>query len=193
MIRSLFNLNYKINKHINNLHSEKKFKLLEVKSILEQYKGDDWMDYKVKPYDSPIIYSNMNYTRIPISFQEFNQDKYDTIFGMYLIAWNPFCHTSIHNHPEGGCLMRILEGNIKEQRFMNAESFSTIEILNPGDINYIHDNLGLHRILNENSNTAYSLHIYSPNVNSNKTNQYFLKPSKVTHCGIRRVTDYPIM
>jgi hypothetical protein len=186
MIRSLFNLNYKINKHILNLHPHEKFQLINVKPILDKYKGDDWMDLKNKN----LWDSNMNYRRIPIVFEEFNLNKYDTIFGMYLIAWNPFCHTSVHNHPEGGCLMKILDGTVKEQRFMNAESFSIVESLNKGDISYIHDDIGLHRILNENNNTSYSLNIYSPNMHNDTINY---KPSKVIQCGMRRVTDYPIM
>ncbi len=186
MIRSLFNLNYKINKHISNIHPKDKFKLINIKPILDQYSGDDWVDFKtIQPLNSDI-----NYRRIPIVFEEFNQNKYDNIFGMYLIVWNPFCHTSVHNHPEGGCLMKILDGNIKEQRFMNAESFSIVNTLNKDDVSYIHDDIGLHRILNENNSTSYSLNIYSPNLNEETTNY---KHSKVTHCGLRRVTDYPIM
>jgi hypothetical protein len=186
MIRSLLNLNYKINKHINGLDPQNKFKLINIKPILDQYGGDDWMDFKkIQPLNFDI-----NYRRIPIVFEEFNQNKNNNIFGMYLIAWNPFCHTSVHNHPEGGCLMKILDGSIKEQRFMNAESFSIVNSLNKDDISYIHDDIGLHRILNENNTTSYSLNIYSPNMNQ-ETDNY--KHSKVTHCGIRRVTDYPIM
>jgi hypothetical protein len=186
MIRSLFNLNYKINKHISNLHPQEKFKLLDVKPILEQYKGEDWMDFK----KDISLDSNYNYKRVPIVFEEFNQNRYDRLFGMYLIAWNPFCHTSVHNHPEGGCLMKILNGNIIEQRFMNAESFSIIDSLSKGDVSYIHDDIGLHRILNENNNTSYSLNIYSPNLDHEVVN---LKHFKEHHDGTRRVTDYPIM
>ena len=186
MIRSLFNLNYKINKHINGLHPQNKFQLINLKPILEQYSGDDWMDLKkIKPLNSDI-----NYHRIPIIFEEFNQNKNNTIFGMYLIAWNSFCHTSVHNHPEGGCLMKILDGSIKEQRFMNAESFSIINTLNKDDVSYIHDDIGLHRILNENNTTSYSLNIYSPNL-TEESNNY--KHSKVTHCSTRQISEYPIM
>lgn len=186
MIRSLFNLNYKINKHILNLHPQEKFQLSKIQPILDEYQGDDWMDLKKKySYDS-----NINYRRIPIVFEEFNLAKHDHIFGMYLIAWNPFCHTSVHNHPEGGCLMKILEGNVKEQRFMNAESFSIINTLNKDDISYIHDDIGLHRILNENNSTSYSLNIYSPNPH-NETINY--KPPKVVHYSMRQITEYPIM
>lgn len=191
MIRSLFNLNYKINKHINNLHPQKKFKLLDIKPLLEQYKGDDWMDYKVKMNSTEKNYNN--YKRMPIVFDELNQSINDNIFGMYLIEWNSFCHTSVHNHPEGGCLMKILDGSIIEQRFMNAESFSTIEVFNTNDISYINDNLGIHRIMNDKIYNAYSLHIYSPNLITNTNNQNYIKPLNQSHNGVRRVTDYPIM
>lgn len=162
MIRSLFNLTQKINSHITNLPPTKEFDLRNVKPYLEKYKGNDWYDYKLKHSPLPTTECIDNYMKIPIIFKELENEKFKNLYGMYLVVWNPFCETSIHNHPEGGCLMKILEGQIIQHKFSNNEMLKCSDDLKCGDISYINDNIGLHRILNNKMKYAYSLHLYSP-------------------------------
>jgi hypothetical protein len=167
MIRSLYNLTQRINYHIVNMPSKKDFDLRSVSPILNQYSGNDWYDYKIKNSPMKTTQCMNNYMKIPIVFMDLNKDEDELkdIYGMYLVVWNPFCETSIHNHPEGGCLMKVLDGKITQYKFRNSEIMTEQEDLNIGDISFINDNIGLHRISNDTMRYAYSLHLYSPSLN----------------------------
>jgi hypothetical protein len=187
MIRSLFNLSNAINKHITNLPKKTDFNLKDVKPILEKYDGNDWYDYKIKnSYKS--FFDINNYSTIPVVFDQLkidDYDDYDDLYGMYIFVWNPYCHTSIQSHPEGDCLMKILDGNIIEQKFINCDSFSTVKNLKPGDISFNSEEYGLQRICNNNLNYAYSLNLYTPNILSTKYKEMCMtkKINKLNLCG----------
>ena len=107
---------------------------------------------------------------------------------MYIFIWNPYCHTSIQAQPDGDCLMKILDGNIIEQKFANCDAFSIINQLKPGDISFNSEDHGLQRIHNNKLQYAYSLNLYTPNIyldkiKKMKTESNLLPPSKITHCG----------
>ena len=169
-IRSLFNLTKKINNHILNLSPKEKFNLLDIKPILIKYSGNDWTNYI---YNNNYLYNNINnklnkispsnfnnYLKIPIKFNELsNYNKYE--YEMFLLVWYPQSYTALHSHTENGCLMKILEGNIIEQKISNQGTFPQKNEFYKNDISYIHNIEGLHRIINNNFKYAYSLHIYS--------------------------------
>ena len=190
-IRSLFNLTKKINSHILNLPPKKNFDLLDIKPILYKYSGNDWNNYinRNNNYNlnndvnnryklnfvSPTNFNN--HLKIPIKFNElsnynvyeYKKDTFSNVlcqFGteqyeMFLLVWHPYSYTALHNHKENGCLMKILEGNIIEQKISNEGKYPQTQELFKNDISYIHNTHGLHRIINNNSNYSYSLHIYS--------------------------------
>jgi hypothetical protein len=161
-IRSLFNLTKQINNHIINLPPKEKFNLLDIKPILKAYQGNDWDNYIYNNNKLNKIYlSNFNnYLKIPIKFNELsNYNKYE--YEMFLLVWYPQSYTALHSHTENGCLMKILDGNILEQRISNQGTFPQKNELYKNDISYIHNIEGLHRIINNNFKYAYSLHIYS--------------------------------
>lgn len=84
----------------------------------------------------------------------------NTKFEIILISWDKNVCTNIHSHPENGCLMNILEGNLIEDIY-KKDNYLKRNIYNKGDISYIHDSLGYHKIYNKDQ-YSYSLHIYSP-------------------------------
>jgi hypothetical protein len=148
-------------------------------------------EYKIK--NSSPVYSECvnNYMKIPIVFKELQNNNFSKdIYGMYLVVWNPYCETSIHNHPEGGCLMKILEGSITQHKFRSNEMLTETQELHKNDICYINDNIGLHRISNNNMNYSYSLHLYSPALLDSEVNNktfkskstLLLPESKINHC-----------
>jgi hypothetical protein len=166
MIRSLYNLTTKINSHIDKLSNIRDFKLQDIKPLVNNYASNDWEEYKNKNPVKKLSFSN-NYSRIPIIFDDLEEGKKD-LYDMFLIKWEPYCHTSIHNHPDGDCIMKLLEGHIIEQRFQNSETCNEIKTLNTSDISFMSDSLGLHRIINDNNTHSYSLHIYSPPIYYNE-------------------------
>jgi hypothetical protein len=194
MIRSLYALKNAINTHILNLPNKAEFKLKDVSPILNNYNGNDWYDYKLKKTDIGVYSDVNNYTRIPIVFDSLKNQELDEIYGMYLLLWRPYCHTSIHSEPDNDCLMKILDGNVIEKKFANSDSFSIVTKLTPGDMSYINQYNGFHRIINNNLNYAYSINLYAPNIKphyttDNKKNKeiinlpaVILPKSKINHC-----------
>lgn len=93
-----------------------------------------------------------DYVRIPI--------KVNDDFDIYILIWKN-CITKIHNHAKNGCVMKILEGNLIENRFDKQLNKISTKKLNKNNISYIDDNIGYHNIQNING-ISVSLHIYSP-------------------------------
>ena len=124
-------------RQINNLSKSE--------NILKQYNSTDWKKY--------IDFDEENYKK-----NLFYRDK---DYEMFIVCWNPFQETKIHNHSDKGCILRILEGSIKEKLY--DENFNIIEhySLEKNYIRYIDDNLGIHKMINGNEK-CISLHIYSP-------------------------------
>ena len=89
------------------------------------------------------------------------------IFNMYIIKWNPGSLSPIHNHPELGCIMRILEGDVLEKKYDHDINLETETLLSSDknyDINlkttYIDDSQNYHSISNISYKPAYTLHAY---------------------------------
>ncbi len=183
MIRSLYNLTRAINSHISHIPPSQEFKLSGIKNILESYSGNDWYDYKIKNSINSSFYEE--FQRIPIYFKDLDNCKYDT-YDMYLVLWRPFAQSTIKSHPEGGQLIKVLEGQLCSFHFINPDNYPTTKLLSADDIIYTDDHNGLHRFANNNFKYTYSLHIYSPAFSDAETkiNSINSNASK---------NDYPIM
>ena len=90
-------------------------------------------------------------------------------FGIAVLTWLPGQMTDIHSHPEHGCIMMPLRGNLTEERFKVLDSLPNKylslqkNIITPGQIAFINNNMGMHQVKNnENDTIAVSLHVYSP-------------------------------
>jgi cysteine dioxygenase len=118
-----------------------------VKHVLERYKGIDWKKY--------IVVETYNYHRHTL----FTSKEFDII----IITWAKGQQCPIHNHPNNGCNVKILDGNITEERY-NKETFKELYTYTyyKDDIMYIDDNLGYHRMCNNGTIPCITLHIYAP-------------------------------
>ena len=94
----------------------------------------------------------MNYYKYKIPFP---------IIDIFFIYWKPYAISKIHNHSKNGCCMFILKGNIKEEIFNKDLALISMKKYNTFNLSYINDNIGYHRIKNNNQDT-FSLHIYHP-------------------------------
>ncbi len=79
-------------------------------------------------------------------------------FEIRLLCWKPYQETPKHPHPENGCLMKILEGELIEKKFANKSISETI--YKKGDVGYIKASES--HILKNSAINCISLHIYSP-------------------------------
>ncbi|NXH97734.1 CDO1 dioxygenase, partial [Pachycephala philippinensis] len=91
-------------------------------------------------------------------------------FNLMILCWGEGHGSSIHDHTDSHCFMKILQGNLKETLFEwpekkgNGEMTKKSErVLRENQCAYINDSIGLHRVENiSHTEPAVSLHLYSP-------------------------------
>ena len=135
LITSLKNFN-----SFKNYHS-----LYYFNHILKSYNSNDYQNYVnfcKKNYRKNLFYSNKN-------------------LEAFIVCWEPYQETKIHNHSQNGCILKILEGNMNEILYNKQLININENILTKNNIRYIDDNIGYHKMVNGDSRTI-SLHIYSP-------------------------------
>lgn len=84
----------------------------------------------------------------------------DTNKEIIMIQWNKNAKTRIHDHPENGCIIKLLCGRLKEYVYDNYNQLIESKIIKQNDISYIDSDIGLHQIIA--LEDSCSLHIYSP-------------------------------
>ncbi|AGC02130.1 type I cysteine dioxygenase [Acanthamoeba polyphaga moumouvirus] len=120
--------------------------IIDLIDILKEYNGNDWLSYVEFGY---------GYKK--------NLIKRTNNFEIYLISWDENKKSDIHDHPSGGCLMRVLSGELHEQEYINiSEKIEPIKynILSKNEIVYKTGNEKLHEIFSPQK--SVSIHLYSP-------------------------------
>jgi cysteine dioxygenase len=90
-----------------------------------------------------------------------------------LLCWNPGRESPIHNHPCNGCWLKVLQGSIKETRYVENDDVSgdgngPLRCISDhdhevGQIAFIEDSMGYHKVGNpSNVEPAVTLHLYCP-------------------------------
>ena len=99
--------------------------------------------------------SNKPYTRNLIS------TDHET-YTLLLLCWNPEKESPIHDHPCDGCWLQVLQGGIRENRYDTAlKCISQIDY-HEGQLSYITDNVGYHKVGNPTQRPSVTLHLYAP-------------------------------
>lgn len=129
--------NIKLNKNGNIKH---------LYTILNDYNGIDWKKYKV--------IDETKYNKI---FLDGNDE-----FEIYIITWNNYQQSKIHDHPNNGCIYKILDGHLVEENYDKKLRLTGFKSLFKNSIGYTDNNTGLHKMINYKNIVAVSLHIYSP-------------------------------
>ena len=126
----------------------------DIKQILTNYQSDDWNDI-IKDVKVTDCCCN-NYHKI-LLLSNNNMD-------VYLIVWFPGAETPIHDHPNGGCVVKLLKGQLTEIVYENIENSQAVLLktncLNEGDISYKTGNKILHKI--KSTVHSISIHVYLP-------------------------------
>ncbi|KAL0979802.1 hypothetical protein UPYG_G00189920 [Umbra pygmaea] len=129
----------------------------EVQNIMEAYDSNrkEWEKFaKFDPY---------RYTRNLV-------DEGNGKFNLIILCWGEGHGSSIHDHTNSHCFMKVLQGKLKETQFewpdkkTHGEMVQKSErILEENRCAYINDSLGLHRVENpSHAEQSVSLHLYSP-------------------------------
>jgi cysteine dioxygenase len=132
-------------------------KLKDCIDTMNLYNSSDYLEYielhklQIEKYK----YNENNYCRIKL--EEFSNNDIEFI----LILWKPNSETRIHDHPEKGCLMKVLNGSLTEIIYNNNKEKIKENKLNSLNSSYIEGDKYIHKIINNNVNSI-SLHIYSP-------------------------------
>ncbi|XP_075457413.1 cysteine dioxygenase type 1 [Ascaphus truei] len=142
---------------LHDIFANDKVNIEEVQSIMESYESNplEWMKYaKVDQY---------RYTRNLV-------DEGNGKFNLMILCWGEGHGSSIHDHTNSHCFLKILQGSLKEtlydwpEKKLNGEMVKKSEgVLKENMCAYINDSIGLHRVENpSHTETAVSLHLYSP-------------------------------
>jgi len=149
--------------------------LTRIDELLKSYSGNDWWRYthfdtSVK-YTRNLVFGNKNFT-------------------LMILCWNPRQSSPCHDHSQSDCFMRILDGKLLETRYIPPSEGALVQSAEnemlEGQVYYINDSCGLHRVSNPTCENASSLHLYIPPYKSCKTWPTLGKPS------ICNVTFYSI-
>ena len=117
--------------------------LTTLQDLVSDYNADDWKQH--------IIYNNTTYNRKLVA----RTDEAD----IYIMSWKHGQCSKIHDHPEKGCIMRVMMGTVLETTF--GEGVGTADILHyENDVTYKYGG-DLHRIRAVTGN-AVTMHIYAP-------------------------------
>ncbi|KAM4576711.1 cysteine dioxygenase type 1 [Odontesthes bonariensis] len=136
----------------------------EVQNIMEAYesKPHEWEKFaKFDPF---------RYTR---NLVDLGNGK----FNLMILCWGEGHGSSIHDHTDSHCFMKMLQGQLKETLFNWPDDKSkgdmvqkSQRILQENKVAYINDSIGLHRVENgSHTEGAVSLHLYSPPFNTCQT------------------------
>ncbi|XP_018529918.1 cysteine dioxygenase type 1 [Lates calcarifer] len=129
----------------------------EVKAVMEAYESNpqEWKQYAK--------FDKYRYTRNLV-------DEGNGKFNLIVLCWGEGHGSSIHDHTDSHCFMKMLQGELKETQFEWPDSKSqgdmvqkSQRILQENKVAYINDSIGLHRVENaSHTEGAISLHLYSP-------------------------------
>lgn len=117
-----------------------KFKANYCYHLFKMYNSNDWHLYN--------YYKNDDFYRITI--------YKDNLFQLMLINWKKDYYTDFHNHPENGCLLKVLKGNLLEYKEYEV---MMINQLKQNSISYS-SYIDTHKIIAVDD--SISLHLYSP-------------------------------
>uniref|UniRef100_A0A5F8AAE6 Cysteine dioxygenase n=7 Tax=Cercopithecinae TaxID=9528 RepID=A0A5F8AAE6_MACMU len=128
----------------------------EVQAIMEAYESDptEWAMYAK--------FDQYRYTRNLV-------DQGNGKFNLMILCWGEGHGSSIHDHTNSHCFLKMLQGNLKETLFAWPDKKSnemvkkSERVLRENQCAYINDSIGLHRVENiSHTEPAVSLHLYSP-------------------------------
>ncbi|CAI5456655.1 unnamed protein product [Caenorhabditis angaria] len=154
----------------------------EVRRVLESYKSNfnDWKQFAK--------FDEHKYTR---NLVDIGNGKYN----LMILCWGPGMASSIHDHTDAHCFVKMLDGCLTETRYdwpkgddepLGVLQSTTYE---QNGVSYMSDELGLHRMENRShSNGAVSLHLYIPPYDT--CNMFDERTGRKTKCTVTFYSKY---
>jgi cysteine dioxygenase len=79
-----------------------------------------------------------------------------------LLCWNAGQESPIHDHPCDGCWLQVLQGQIREVRYGTQLQCVADDTYKEGQLSYITNNMGYHKVGNPTNTPSVTLHLYAP-------------------------------
>jgi len=143
---------------------------------LEQRTSEMMSNYShsAKDWQKYCFFSDLHYTRNLVS----TNNKFE----MIIVCWKAGQMSRIHNHAGSNCWLGVLQGAAVERLYTKVQDGKVIceklypsqpgccpdlrldktTVIQPGEVGYIHDRMGLHSIASPPSADTVSLHVYAP-------------------------------
>jgi len=129
-----------------------------VKAVLTAYRSNpkDWKKFAK--------FDRNRYTRNLI-------DVGNGKFNLMALCWSEGQGSSIHDHSDAHCFVKVLDGTLSETMFAwpsESDASNEMRVTREADyekngVAYINDSMGLHRMENKShTDTTVTLHLYSP-------------------------------
>ncbi|XP_078279875.1 cysteine dioxygenase type 1-like [Rhinoraja longicauda] len=145
-------------KELHDIFSSDKVNVEEVQTLMESYKSDpaEWLQFAK--------FDKFRYTRNLV-------DEGNGKFNLMILCWGEGHGSSIHDHADSHCFLKLLQGQLKETQFnipdINQKNREIVKkwekVFHENQCTYINDSIGLHRVENvSHTEPAVSLHLYSP-------------------------------
>ncbi|XP_052096557.1 cysteine dioxygenase type 1-like [Mytilus californianus] len=144
-------------KELHKVFASDKVNIEYVSALMNMYKSNpkEWKKFaKFDPH---------RYTRNLV-------DEGNGKFNLMILCWNTAQASSIHDHANSHCFLKVMEGHLNEELFDWPENEEIQEMkpikktrLDLNEVGYMSDKLGIHRIENpSHTDNAVSLHLYCP-------------------------------
>jgi len=186
-------------RHLHVIFSSDSVNIELVNHLLMVYNGSNQNDWKK--------YAKFDRYRYTRNLVDAGNDK----FNLMILCWNEGQSSTIHDHADSHCFMKVLKGGLREIKYnwpdanSGSDIISTLEPkcignyqndeecekelqeisrseMNTNEVFYINDNIGLHRVENSsNTDVAVSLHLYCPPFDSCSI---FSKVGKKSQCKV---------
>ncbi|CAK9301094.1 unnamed protein product [Gordionus sp. m RMFG-2023] len=154
-----------------------------LKKVMENYESNEneWGPYA---YFDPY-----RYTRNLI-------DKGNGKYNLMLLCWGPNMSSSIHDHSNSHCFVKVLQGRLSEELYHVVNDFDEAKMYQTGhnvyvknQVSYINDTIGVHRMSNQDStSTTVTLHLYCPPFESCHT--FDENSGKINTCNVTFFSQY---
>ncbi len=129
------------------------------------------LNLPLSKFDPFCSWSSNSYTRNCI---EENEE-----FELILLCWEAGQCTPIHDHGGEECWVKVLQGSFKETVFKVTDQMALKQVssgvANEGDVTYMVDFMGYHRLTNQSPHRGMSLHLYAKPIRTCKAYDEELK------------------
>ena len=83
-------------------------------------------------------------------------------YTLLLLCWNALEESPIHDHPCDGCWLQVLDGSIREVQYNRRLECTLDTRYESGQLSYITNRTGYHKVGNPSFRKAVTLHLYAP-------------------------------